>query len=95
MPCRSFDTSGWMGSWIKPNRCSPGHVEAQCAVPAGRAPRILFRLHDAFGTSRYLPVLVYPKGAPDKATYVGHGMEATKPGEAAVGARDDQGCDLD
>jgi Xaa-Pro aminopeptidase len=27
------------------------------------------------GVSRYLPVFVYPKGAPDKAGYFGHGME--------------------
>ena len=30
---------------------------------------------DAMGISRYLPVLVYPKGAPEKAGYFGHGME--------------------
>src|ERR1700744_1616076 len=30
---------------------------------------------DAIGVSRYLPALVYPKGAPDKASYFGHGME--------------------
>ena len=30
---------------------------------------------DAIGISRYLPALVYPKGAPDKAAYFGHGME--------------------
>lgn len=34
-----------------------------------------FDYMDAFGTSRYLPVLVYPKGAPEKVAYVGHGME--------------------
>jgi Xaa-Pro aminopeptidase len=34
-----------------------------------------FDYMDAFGTSRYLPVLVYPKGHPEKAAYVGHGME--------------------
>jgi Xaa-Pro aminopeptidase len=31
---------------------------------------------DAIGISRYLPVFVYPKGAPDKAGYFGHGMES-------------------
>ncbi len=31
---------------------------------------------DAIGISRYLPVFVYPKGAPDKAAYFGHGMES-------------------
>ncbi len=30
---------------------------------------------DAMGVSRYLPVFVYPKGAPEKAGYFGHGME--------------------
>jgi Xaa-Pro aminopeptidase len=30
---------------------------------------------DAMGISRYLPVFVYPKGAPHKAGYFGHGME--------------------
>jgi Xaa-Pro aminopeptidase len=30
---------------------------------------------DAIGISRYLPAFVYPKGAPDKAAYFGHGME--------------------
>jgi Xaa-Pro aminopeptidase len=34
-----------------------------------------FDYMDAFGISRYLPVLVYPKGAPGKAAYIGHGME--------------------
>ncbi len=34
-----------------------------------------FDYMDAFGTSRYLPVLIYPRGAPEKAAYVGHGME--------------------
>ncbi len=30
---------------------------------------------DANGTSRYLPLLVYPRGDPGRAFYVGHGME--------------------
>jgi Xaa-Pro aminopeptidase len=30
---------------------------------------------DAIGIGRYLPAFVYPKGAPDKAAYFGHGME--------------------
>jgi Xaa-Pro aminopeptidase len=34
-----------------------------------------FDYMDAFGTSRYLPVLVYAKGAPEKTAYVCHGME--------------------
>ena len=34
-----------------------------------------FDFMDAFGISRYLPVVVYPRGAPDKAAFIGHGME--------------------
>jgi Xaa-Pro aminopeptidase len=34
-----------------------------------------FDYMDAMGLSRYLPVLVYPKGAPDKAAYIGHRLE--------------------
>jgi Xaa-Pro aminopeptidase len=34
-----------------------------------------FDTMDAMGLSRYLPVLVYPKGAPDKAGYFGHRLE--------------------
>ena len=30
---------------------------------------------DATGISRYLPVFIYPKGAPQRAGYFGHGME--------------------
>jgi Xaa-Pro aminopeptidase len=30
---------------------------------------------DALGPSRYLPVLAYPKGAPEQASYAGHGTE--------------------
>ncbi|QOZ26714.1 Xaa-Pro peptidase family protein [Bradyrhizobium sp. CCBAU 51753] len=36
---------------------------------------IFFDYMDAIGISRYLPVVVYAKGAPDKAGYVGHGLE--------------------
>ena len=36
---------------------------------------IFFDYMDAIGVSRYLPVMVYAKGAPDKASYVGHGLE--------------------
>ncbi len=35
-----------------------------------------FGFMDAMGISRYLPVLVYPKGKPEKAAYVGHRTEA-------------------
>lgn len=34
-----------------------------------------FDYMDAMGLSRYLPVLVYPKGAPQKAAYFGHRLE--------------------
>src|SRR5947207_301807 len=34
-----------------------------------------FESMDAMGLSRYLPVLVYPKGAPGKAGFFGHRME--------------------
>ena len=34
-----------------------------------------FDYMDATGVTRYLPVLVYPKGAPEKAVYVGHRLE--------------------
>jgi Xaa-Pro aminopeptidase len=38
--------------------------------------RFFFLAHkDAIGISRYLPVLGYPKGQPEKAFYVGHGLE--------------------
>ena len=36
---------------------------------------IFFDYMDALGISRYLPVVVYAKGAPDKAGYVGHLIE--------------------
>ncbi len=34
-----------------------------------------FEHFDAIGVSRYLPLLVYPKGDPSRAVYLGHGME--------------------
>jgi Xaa-Pro aminopeptidase len=34
-----------------------------------------FDYMDATGVTRYLPVLIYPKGAPEKAAYVGHRLE--------------------
>jgi Xaa-Pro aminopeptidase len=37
---------------------------------------IFFDYMDATGLTRYLPVLVYPKGAPDKAAYIGHRLES-------------------
>ena len=36
---------------------------------------IFFDYMDAIGVSRYLPIVVYPKGAPDKAAYFGHRLE--------------------
>ncbi|MGA7328239.1 MAG: Xaa-Pro peptidase family protein [Rhodomicrobium sp.] len=35
-----------------------------------------FQFMDAIGTSRYLPLFVYPKGLPDKAAYLGHRLES-------------------
>ncbi len=35
-----------------------------------------FDYMDATGITRYLPVLVYPKGAPQKAAYIGHRLES-------------------
>src|SRR5215475_8306127 len=46
----------------------------QYLLDAERA--IFFDYMDALGVSRYLPVLVYPKGAPEKAGYVGNPLEA-------------------
>src|SRR5881397_2301689 len=34
-----------------------------------------FDYMDAMGLSRYLPVFVYPKGAPERAAYFGHRLE--------------------
>ncbi len=34
-----------------------------------------FDYMDALGVSRYLPVVVYPKGAPGKAAFIGHRLE--------------------
>src|SRR5918994_5465634 len=34
-----------------------------------------FDYMDAMGLSRYLPIVVYPKGAPDKAAFIGHRLE--------------------
>ena len=41
----------------------------------GAERAIFFDYMDALGVSRYLPVLVYPKGAPEKAVYFGHRLE--------------------
>ena len=37
-----------------------------------------FEYIDAMGISRYLPVLVYPRGRPDQAGYIGHRSEANQ-----------------
>jgi Xaa-Pro aminopeptidase len=42
----------------------------------GAERAIFFDYMDALGISRYLPVFVYPKGAPDKAAFIGHRLEA-------------------
>lgn len=34
-----------------------------------------FDYMDAMGVSRYLPVMIYPKGAPERAAYIGHRLE--------------------
>lgn len=34
-----------------------------------------FDFMDATGVTRYLPVFIYPKGAPEKAVYIGHRLE--------------------
>jgi Xaa-Pro aminopeptidase len=37
---------------------------------------IFFDYMDATGITRYLPILAYPKGDPDKAAYIGHRLES-------------------
>jgi len=41
----------------------------------GAERAIFFDYMDALGVSRYLPVVIYPKGVPDKAAYIGHRLE--------------------
>src|SRR5260370_36746275 len=38
----------------------------------GAERAIFFDYMDAIGVSRYLPILIYPKGRPDKAAFIGH-----------------------
>jgi Xaa-Pro aminopeptidase len=45
----------------------------QYLLDAERA--IFFDYMDALGVSRYLPVVIYPKGAPDKTVFIGHPLE--------------------
>ena len=42
---------------------------------AGAERAIFFDYMDALGVSRYLPIMVYPKGAPDQAAFIGHRLE--------------------
>jgi Xaa-Pro aminopeptidase len=42
----------------------------------GAERAIFFDYMDAIGTSRYLPIFVYPKGSPEKAAFIGHRLEA-------------------
>src|SRR5687767_15679608 len=37
---------------------------------------IFFDYMDAMGVSRYLPVVAYARGAPDKAAFIGHRLES-------------------
>src|SRR5437660_3676008 len=37
---------------------------------------IFFDYMDAIGLSRYLPIVVYAKGAPQKAAFIGHRLES-------------------
>ncbi|HLZ05218.1 MAG TPA: Xaa-Pro peptidase family protein [Bradyrhizobium sp.] len=46
----------------------------QYLLDAERA--IFFDYMDAIGVSRYLPAFIYPKGAPEKAGYIGNPLEA-------------------
>ncbi|TIM95076.1 MAG: aminopeptidase P family protein, partial [Mesorhizobium sp.] len=39
---------------------------------------IFFAAMDAIGHSRYLPVVVYEKGGPDNAAYIGNRMEGAE-----------------
>jgi Xaa-Pro aminopeptidase len=45
----------------------------QYLLGADRA--IFFDYMDALGVSRYLPIVIYPKGRPDKAAFIGHRLE--------------------
>ena len=55
-------------SWSRP----PKH-NVQYLLGGHRAD--FFDYMDATGVTRYLPVFVYPKGAPEKAAYIGHRLE--------------------
>jgi Xaa-Pro aminopeptidase len=53
--------------------CASSKHNVQYLLGGHRA--FFFESMDAMGLSRYLPVLVYPKGAPHKAGFFGHRME--------------------
>jgi Xaa-Pro aminopeptidase len=46
-----------------------------CQYLTGGHRANFFDYMDATGITRYLPVFVYPKGAPEKAAYIGHRLE--------------------
>src|SRR5262249_57725677 len=52
-----------------------GAVEQEGRYVPGGARAFFLDAMDAMGLSRYLPGLVYAKGAPDKAAYFGHRLE--------------------
>ena len=67
----------------------------QYLLAAERA--IFFDYMDALGVSRYLPVLIYPKGHPTRRPYVGHWLESHQRVVVAVlgAGNDHQGQRLD
>src|SRR5260370_40691327 len=50
---------------------------AQYLLGAERA--IFFDYMDALGVSRYLPIVVYPNGAPQNAAFIAHPLETHPP----------------
>ena len=46
-----------------------------CQYLTGGHRANFFDYMDATGVTRYLPVFIYPKGAPEKAAYIGHRLE--------------------
>src|SRR3954471_18386232 len=47
---------------------------------------IFFDYMDAIGISRYLPIVIYPKGKPDKAAYFGHRLHGLlEKGQSVLG----------
>jgi Xaa-Pro aminopeptidase len=53
--------------------CASSKHNVQYLLGGHRAD--FFDYMDATGVTRYLPVFVYPKGAPEKAAYIGHRLE--------------------